>query len=124
MNKKVKTTKKVDVKKTKWYSPKDWHFRDNTKRKEGKNKGKHPSLVVGENKNTYANLGLTHSQKRGHHKNIELEKNPNPKDKKKSFVRNDLQYDDKKYLKTVFKDYKKLSDKDIEKISKIINKKR
>ena len=116
-NQKNTKKKNIDIKKTRWYKPKDWEFRDNTKRKQD-NKGKHPSLVVGENEDTYANLGLTHSAKRGHHKNIELSKNPNPKDKKKSYVRDDLQYDEKKHLKNVLKDYKKLTDKDIEKISK------
>ncbi len=113
----------IDKTQTKWFEPKNWSFRDNTKRKQA-NKGKHPSLVVGENKNTFANLGLTHSEKRGRHKNIKLSHNPNPKDSRTSYVRDDLQYDDKNHLKKVLKDYNKLTQEDIDKIYKIINKKR
>ena len=54
---------------------KDWHFRDNKKRKKGKkNNGKHPSLIVGKSNDNkkYINIGLTHEQYRGHHKNIEI----------------------------------------------------
>lgn len=124
-NNKQNSNKKqeVNIKETVWYNSKDWEFRENIKRKQN-NKESHPSLVVGENQNTYANLGLTHSAKRGHHKNTRLSKNPNPKDKKVSYVRDDLQFDDKKFLKRVLNDFKKLPKEDIEKINKIINKKR
>ena len=106
------------------YKPKDWTFRNNLKRKNASNKGgKHPSIVVGEENNKFANLGLTHAEKRGHHKNIMLSRNPNPQDKKPSYVRDDLKLDDMKYLKEVL-NYKKLPQKDIDKIMKIINKKR
>ncbi len=107
---------KID-KETKIYKPKKWSFRKNKAREN------HPSLVIGENGNNYANLGLTHSPKRGHHKNTELSKNPNTKDKKTSYIRDDLKYDKKENLKVILKDYK-LSSKDVDKILKIINKKR
>ena len=85
--------------------------------------GKHPSIVVGEEDNKYANLGLTHSKKRGHHKNIELSRNPNKNDSQISYVRDDLRLDDMKYLQEIL-NYRKLPKKDIDKIMKIINKKR
>lgn len=107
----------------KWYEPKNWTFRNNQKRRNKNQKnGKHPSLVVGENATQFANFGLTHSSKRGHHKNIKLSENPNKKDNKPSYVRDDLQLDDKKYLKEIL-NYKKLSKQDIDKIIRIINKK-
>ncbi len=106
------------------YKTKDWSFRNNIKRKEyGKKNGKHPSIVIGEKDNMFANLGLTHSDRRGHHKNILLSRNPNKKDKKPSYVRDDLRFDDMKYLHEVL-NYRKLPKKDIDKIMKIINKKR
>ena len=108
----------------KWFNLNEWHFRENKVRKKGKSKnGGHPSLVVGEEGNNYANLGLTSNPKRGHHKNIELSKNPNPNSKEKSYIRNDLELHDKKHLRNVLKDYR-LSNKDINKIMRIINKKR
>ena len=51
-----------------------WHFRNSKIRKEGKNKGKHPALIFAKNNDNkkYYNIGLTHSDKRGHHHNIEI----------------------------------------------------
>ncbi len=117
----MKIKPQIDKAKTKWFAPKQWEFRKNTARKE-KNKS-HPSLVVGENKNTFANLGLTHAKMRGHHKNIQLSSNPNPNDKKISYIRDDMQYDDKQNLKEVLKDYKSLSKTDVNKVQKLIKKK-
>lgn len=106
------------------YPTKDWSFRNNTKRKSaGKNNGKHPSIVVGVKDDKYMNLGMTHSPTRGHHKNIKLSRNPNIHDKKPSYVRDDLRFDDMKYLQEIL-NYRKLPKKDIEKVMKIINKKR
>ena len=100
-----------------------WHFRNNLKRKEGSsNKGKHPSLIIGETNDgkSYVNIGLTKSPKRGHHKNIEIH---NPQDwKKKSYLRDDIRIDLKIYLSDILKDYN-LCPEDIEKIWEIINKK-
>ena len=100
-----------------------WHFRNNTKRKIGNNnKGKHPSLVVGESDDgiSYINIGLTISPKRGHHKNISIH---NPQNwSKTSYLRDDIRVDSKEYLSEILKDYKLCPD-DIDKIWKIINKK-
>ena len=108
-----------------WYEPNKWTYRNNKKRQQvnKKKNGKHVSLVVGERNNTYANLGLTHSKKRGHHNNIKLSRNPNKNDKKPSYVRDDLQFHEKKYLEEIL-NYRRLPKADIDKIMKIINKKR
>ena len=104
------------------YNPNNWSFRNNTRRK-GSKSGMHPSIVVGEKGNKFANFGMTHSSKRGHHKNLLLSRNPNRYDKKPSYVRDDLRYDDMDYLKEIL-NYRKLPKKDINAIMKIINKKR
>lgn len=118
-----RTKKDIKDKETLWFPTKKWEFRENENRKQN-GKGSHPALVVGEKNKKFANLGLTHSPNRGHHKNIKLTKNPNPTDKKESFIRDDLKYDDKKYLRKVLKNYTELSEEDIDKICKIIKKKR
>lgn len=104
------------------YNSNKWSFRNNTKRKQGKG-GKHPSLVVGEKDGKIGNFGLTHSSKRGHHKNLKLSRNPNSNDPKDSYLRDDLRFDDIENLKEIL-NYRKLPKKDIEAIMKIINKKR
>ena len=100
-----------------------WHFRKNKKRKVGKtNSGKHPSLVIGETDDgqSFVNLGLTRSKKRGHHKNLEIH---DPTDwNKTSYLRDDIQVDSKEYLSKVLKGYNLCPD-DIEKIWNFINKK-
>ncbi len=117
--------KKVDIEKTQWLKPDDWSIRENKARKKGKqDKGSHPALAVGKNGKTIANIGLTHNKKRGHHKNIPLDQNPNPRDKRTAYLRDDLQFDDEKYLKQILNGYRKLSPKDQQKVLKIINKKR
>ena len=104
----------------KWFNSKQWHFRNNEKRKT-KKKGMHPALVVGESNGMFANLGLTHSDKRGHHKNILLSKNPKRGDLKPSYLRNDLQLHSKEHMKQKLPGFK-LSSKDIPKVQAIINK--
>ncbi len=72
-----------------------WHFRNCKIRKEGKNKGKHPALIFAKTNDNkkYYNIGLTHSDKRGHHHNIEIY---NPENwKNKSYLRKRIEYDDK-----------------------------
>ena len=52
-------------------------FRRYKKEEGGKVKrAKHPKLIVDEKKDNYGFMGLTESQKRGHHRNLELKKNP------------------------------------------------
>ena len=120
-----KPAKKVNSAETEWYTPEDWDFRNNkVRKKRDEEKGEHHSLVVGKNGKKLANIGTAHQEKRGHHKNIPLSRNPNPKDKQKAFLRDDLQYHDEKQLKEVLKGFRKLTKKDQEAVMKIINKKR
>ena len=101
----------------------NWHFRNNRRRKKGiKNKGMHPSLIVGETTDgkSFINIGLTKSPKRGHHKNIAIH---NPQNWNEiSYLRDDIRIDSKEYLSEILKDYKLCPD-DIDKIWEIINKK-
>ena len=98
-----------------------WHFRNSKIRKEGKNKGKHPALIfakANDNKKYY-NIGLTHSDKRGHHHNIEIY---NPENwKNKSYLRNDISNDDIHQFEKVLKNFK-VNPKDKTKIQTLINK--
>ena len=51
-------------------------FRRYKKVEGGKSKkARHPKLIVEQEENTVGFMGLTESEKRGHHKNIELDKN-------------------------------------------------
>lgn len=96
------------------------HYRNNLARaNKSKKVKKHPSLVVGEKDNTFINIGLTHSDKRGHHKNIEIHDPTNFS--KKSYLRDDVKETDKKYMKELLRNYR-ISKKDIDKILKIISK--
>ena len=99
-----------------------WHFRNNRNRKMGDTRsGKHPSLVIGETEDgkSFYNLGLTKSEKRGHHKNLKIH---NPQNWNESlYLRDDIRIDSKEHLSEVLKDYNLCPD-DIEKIWKIIKK--
>ncbi len=97
-----------------------WHYRNNlTRKNKTKKVNKHPSLVVGEKDNAFINIGLTHSEKRGHHKNIEIHDPINFRNK--SYLRDDVKETDKKYMKEILITYR-ISKKDISKIMKIISK--
>lgn len=109
-------TKKIRYIIKKYNQSNEWHFRKNVKRK-------HPPIIIGEDDENFLNLDITHSKTRGHHKNILFDKNPNPLDNKDSYIRDDIFIDDKKYLQYILREYE-LSKSDIDKIYKIINKKR
>lgn len=84
-------------------------------------------MVVGENENNFANMGLTKDPKRGHHSNYPLTKNPDPikeKKKVKGYIRKEIEYHNKTQLQEILKHYTKLPQKDIDEIIKIIDKKR
>lgn len=123
--KKTNTKKRqtIDKSKTEWYPQNKWKIKENTARKiGGTGKGSHPSIEVGKNGRERANIGLTTSKKRGNHSNIELSRNPNPKDNRKSYLRDDLRYDDKKHLEKVMSGFRKLPKSDQEKVLAIIKK--
>lgn len=47
----------------------------------------HPAYVYGLKGQDYEYLGITESEKSGHHKNIPLKKNPNPRQKGPAYLR-------------------------------------
>lgn len=105
-----------------FYKSNKWHFRNNSIRKKGKkNKGKHPSLIVGETKDNkkFINIGVTHAKYRGHHKNIEIK---DPTDWNKfSRIRDDISVTDKDKLKEILNNYK-LHPNDVKKVLTLIEK--
>jgi len=60
------------------------HFRFGKK----KLNGGHPTYIYAKVNNEYKYIGLTHAPITKGVKNIKLDKNPNPKDKKSSYARN------------------------------------
>ena len=66
----------------------------------------HIALIVGENEKEYAYNSLTHSDKSGHKKNMQLKKNPNLNDKRKAYIRKELNEDKKKNFSKKLKNYK------------------
>lgn len=106
------------------YEHKKWSFRNNTKRHKAKSNGKHPALVVGEENDKYINFGLTHSEFRGHHKNIELSKNPNKFDRRKAYLRDDVKLDNKSDLREILPHLSNLSKRDAQKVIEILRKKK
>ena len=84
-------------------------------------KGKHPKLIVDENKSEFGFMGLTESPKRGHHKNIELSKNPEKGNTKPAFLRKELRYDSKENFYEILKDYN-LTEKDKQAVLKFLDK--
>ena len=56
-------------------------------------------------------MGLTEAPKRGHHKNIELNKNPQKGKSNKAYLRDELRYDSKRNFSKVLEEYN-LSEED------------
>ena len=86
-------------------------------------KAKHPKLIVDETSADYGFMGLTESPKRGHHKNIELSKNPQKGNTSKSYIRTELRYDNKNNFSEILKNYN-LSKQDKEAILKFIERRK
>lgn len=87
-------------------------FRRYKKEEGGKvKKAKHPKLIVDEKKDNYGFMGLTESPKRGHHKNIELQKNPQSGKANKAYLRDEVRYDNKQNFGKILEGYQ-LSDED------------
>ena len=97
-----------------------WHFRNNKRRNNSKNKGKHPSLIFGktDDDTKYYNIGLTHSKRRGHHSNIEISDPSNWN--RKSYLRNDVRIDDINQFEEMLNNYI-VNPKDKDKVIKIID---
>ena len=106
-----------------WFPSRKWKIKKNYSRKNEKSNSKknnyHPSIVVGEKGSEYANIGITSSKKRGHHKNEELHNRQ--KNGKPSYIRDDIQFTNKKNIKEDVKNMK-LHESDLPKIRSIIEK--
>lgn len=63
-----------------------------TNKKDGKN---HPTYIYAREGDDYVYLGITHAKITKGTKNIQLDKNPNPKDKRTAYVRPVAQKADK-----------------------------
>ncbi len=57
-----------------------------------KKRAKHPKLIVEEKENEYGYMGLTESEKHGHHSNIPLDENPQKGRKDKAYIHTDLRH--------------------------------
>lgn len=109
-----KATKKPSAKTAKAKPSKSslFKFRRYKKEEGGKKKrAKHPKLIVEEKKDNFGFMGLTEAPKRGHHKNIELSKNPQKFKENKAYLRDEVRYDDKRNFGDILEDYK-LSNED------------
>ncbi len=97
---------------------KQFHFRH-------QNNTRHYALIVGEDKITYDYFRVTHSDKRDKtHKNYKFKKNPNPKDKKNSYLEKRLENDNRKNFNSHQADYLYLSYEDYIEVLKILNNKK
>lgn len=90
------------------------------KKKQGKKFVRHPKLIVDSKDNQYGYLGLTESDKDGHHSNFKI-KNPQKGKCGDSYLRKRIEYDYKRMFSEILDDYN-LSKKDKEHIINYLNK--
>lgn len=85
-------------------------------------RSKHHHIIIRENKDTNVSVGITHSPKRGNHKNIPLEVNPNPSDSTQAYI---LDYPVKDRTELYEKSKRKLNihESDYAKVEKVGKKK-
>lgn len=89
----------------------------------------HPQYIIGETKDEYASLGVTHSTTSGkRHRTHLLKKNPNPNDSKPSYMKKNIEISNKKnYMKSKKYSHYRLSEEDEkyvdDRISNYLNKK-
>ena len=81
----------------------------------------HPTYIYAKVGNEFKYIGLTHSEVTEGIKNIKLDKNPNPNDKRNAFIKPKVEKAKTNNFKKKEKDWK-LSKSDKEKINKIIKK--
>ena len=99
-------------------------FRRYKKKEGGKEKRvKHPKLIVDVQDKNYGFMGLTGASRRGHHSNIPLSKIPQTGKNDKSYLRQELRYDNKNNFEEILKDYN-LSDSDKKAVIEFIKKRK
>ena len=100
------------------------HFRGKRTRVNGK-RIIHPHYIVGEDKDNFASLGITHDESKGKkHKNYLLSKNPEYGQSSKSYMRKEIENSSKRnYTLYKFTNYK-MSSKDDDYVDKLVEKKK
>ena len=93
------------------------HFRPQFRRGRKVNAG-HPVYVFDKKEDTFHYIGITHSPITQGVRNIELERNPNPNDERKSYARQKTEITSDK-LQTTYRDWS-FTEKDKRKIKSII----
>lgn len=82
----------------------------------------HPAYIYQKVGNKYLYIGITHANITDKTKNIKLDKNPNPLDKKTAYIRpKSEQQKENKFSKKPFKNWK-FTEKDKDKVNKVIKK--
>lgn len=125
MNKKKKVQKKLPTYLQERKKSNLFTFQKYKKEEGGKTKrAKHPKLIVEEEEGkVFGYMGLTESEKQGHHKNIPLSKNPKKGDTRPAYIRKELRYDTSDNFYGILEDYN-LTSKDKKAILAWLNKKK
>ena len=88
-----------------------------------KRHAKHPQIIIDANRIRFRSMTLTHSKGDRKHKNIPLKRNPNPNDKKKSFVSKSIIKDFKFNYSKAFENYS-ISNEDIDELIRFLESKK
>ena len=96
-------------------------FRKGFRKLDNKEVKGHPTYIYAKIGNDYKFLGLTHSSITDNVRNIKLEKNPNPKDKRTAYVRPKAGQANRSEFGKGFNDWK-FSEQDRKRVAKIIDK--
>ena len=92
------------------------------RKKQGKKNVKHAKLIVDSTNNEFGFMGLTTSPYKGkHHKNLKLKQNPQIGNKRQSYLRRKIEYDQKEMFEEILKNYN-LSKEDINFIKTYVEK--
>lgn len=85
-------------------------------------KAKHPYVIVGADKTSFSAMSITHKRRDNHRNNFPLNSNPNPKDKRKAYLKKQLILDFKFKFSKAFNNYK-ITNEDAERILKYLESK-
>ena len=88
-----------------------------------KKHAKHPQIIIDANRIRFRSMTLTHSKGKRRTRNIPLKSNPNPSDKKQSYVSKSVIEDFKFNYSKAFKNYS-LSNEDIDELIRFLESKK
>lgn len=77
-------------------------FRRYKKKESGK---RHPKLIVSDTGSNFGFMGLTESERKGHHRNIPLSRNPKKNDKRPAYLRKEIRFDNKDNFSEILDNY-------------------